>query len=87
MDTAPVALVTDSMIISRVVDVVVYVMRYDYTLKADVKYLNSIVSDGKLENVSIVLNGEDVKKKMYGYARASRGSNKYVGYGYIKDKK
>lgn len=85
MDTAPVALVTDSMIISRVADAVAYVARLDYTQKADIKYLNSIVAEGKLENVSLVVNGEDVKKKMYGYVSTRRGSNRYVGYGYISN--
>lgn len=85
MDTAPVALVTDSVIISRVADAVAYVARLDYTQKADLKYLNSIVAEGKLENVSLVINGEDVKKKMYGYVSTRRGSNKYVGYGYISN--
>ena len=82
LDTAPVALVTDSMIISRVADAVVYVARYDYTHKADIKYLNSIVAEGKLSNVSLLLNAEDTKKKMYGYVSERRGSNRYVGYGY-----
>lgn len=85
LDTAPVALVTDSMIISRVADVVAYVARLDYTQKADIKYLNNIVAEGKLENVSLVVNGEDVKKKMYGYVSTRRGSNRYVGYGYISN--
>ena len=85
LDTAPVALVTDSMIISRVADVVAYVARLDFTQKADIKYLNNIVAEGKLENVSLVVNGEDVKKKMYGYVSTRRGSNRYVGYGYISN--
>ena len=85
LDTAPVALVTDSMIISRVADAVAYVARLDYTQKADIKYLNNIVAEGKLENVSLVVNGEDVKKKMYGYVSTRRGSNRYVGYGYISN--
>ncbi len=85
LDTAPVALVTDSMIISRVADAVAYVARLDYTQKADIKYLNNIVAEGKLENVSLVVNGEDVKKKMYGYVSTRRGSNKYVGYGYVSN--
>lgn len=85
LDTAPVALVTDSMIISRVADAVAYVVRYDYTMKADIRYVNNLVADGKLSNVSLVLNGDDVKKKMHGYVSERRGSNKYVGYGYYKD--
>ncbi len=83
LDSAPVGLVTDSMIISRVADAVCYVMRFDYTQKADVKYLNGLVEGGKLEHVSIVMNGEDIKKKMFAYTRNRRGSNPYVGYGYV----
>lgn len=82
LDTAPVALVTDSMIISRVADALVYVARYDYTHKSDIKYLNSLVAEGKLSNVSLLFNGEDTSKKMLGYVSERRGSNKYVGYGY-----
>lgn len=82
LDTAPVALVTDSMVISRVADAVVCVARYDYTQKSDIKYLNGIVADGKLSNVSLLLNAEDIRKKMYGYVSERRGSNRYVGYGY-----
>ena len=85
LDTAPVALVTDSIIISRVADAVTYVLRYDYTQKADIRYMNSIVSEGKLNGVSVVLNADDLKKKMYGYVSERRGSNKYTGYGYYND--
>ena len=81
LDTAPVALVTDSMVISRVADAVVCVARYDYTQKSDIKYLNGIVADGKLSNVSLLLNAEDTRKKMYGYVSSRKGSNRYVGYG------
>ncbi len=82
LDTAPVGLVTDSMIISRVADALVYVARYDYSHKADLRYMNTLVAEGKLSNVSLLLNGEDTRKKMYGYVSERRGSNKYVGYGY-----
>ena len=85
LDTAPVALVTDSMIISRVADAVAYVVRYDYTQKADIRYLNTLVAEGKLNNVSLVLNADDLKKKMHGYVSERRGSNKYTGYGYYQD--
>ena len=81
MDTAPVGLVTDSMIVSRVADAVVYVVRIDYTNRYDISFLNTLLADGKLENVSVVVNGEDIKKKMYGYASGSKG---YGHYGYMQ---
>lgn len=91
-DTAPVGIVTDSMIASRVADAVVYVLRLDYSHKEDVSYLNSLVAEGKLENVSVVVNGEDIKRKKYsaGYGRGKRytgygyGGYGYGGYGYIR---
>ena len=86
IDSAPVGLVTDSLIISRVADAVVYVARVDYTKKADLGYLESLVIDGKLENVSLVVNGVDMKKKMYGYVGRYGGRygnyGGYGGYGY-----
>ena len=91
-DTAPVGIVTDSMIASRVADAVVYVMRLDYSQKEDIGYLNSLVAEGKMENVSVVINGEDIKRKKYasGYGAGRRytgygyGGYGYGGYGYIR---
>ena len=91
-DTAPVGIVTDSMIASRVADAVVYVMRIDYSQKEDVGYLNSLVAEGKMENVSVVINGENIKRKKYasGYGAGRRytgygyGGYGYGGYGYIR---
>lgn len=78
LDAAPVGLVADSMIVNRVADSVVYVTRLNYTHKADADFIASLIADKKLENVSIVVNGENLEKKSYG----SRGSHRYSSYGY-----
>lgn len=80
MDTAPVGLVTDSIVLSRVADAIVYILRVDYTDKSAISYLNSLVNDDKLKNVSLVLNAENLEKrsKSYGYY----GNSGYIGYGY-----
>lgn len=78
LDAAPVGLVADSMIVNRVADSVVYVMRLNYTHKADAEFIASLVKDKKLHNVSIVVNGENLSTKSYG----SRGSHRYSNYGY-----
>lgn len=88
IDTAPVGLVTDSLILSRVADAVVYVSRIDYTEKSSFEFLNDIVRDGKLENVSIAVNGDDIEKRKhtYGYMRSSYGQHYYNnGYAYGYD--
>ena len=82
LDGPPVGLVSDSMIISRVADIVAYVVRLDYTHKADANFIKSIVDEKKLDNVSIVVNAEDLKKKSYGSYGSYYGSGRYSSYGY-----
>ena len=82
MDTAPVGLVSDSVILSRVADLVVYVARVDYTEKTSFEFLNSLAKDSKLKNVSIVVNGDDVEKRKRTYGYVNRYSSKYSYYGY-----
>ena len=77
-DAAPAGLVTDSMIVCRVADIVAYVLRLGYTQKVDAKFIGEIIREKKLGNVAIVVNGEDLGKKTYG----SRGSHRYSSYGY-----
>jgi len=78
MDAAPVGLVSDSLIVNRVADLVAYVVRVGYSHKSDAAFITSLVNEKKLENVAVVVNGDDLAKKPYG----SRGSNRYSSYGY-----
>lgn len=78
LDAAPVGLVADSLIVSRVADTVAYVVRLGYTHKADADFVRSLIEEKKLENVTIVVNGENIEGKSYG----SRGSNRYSSYEY-----
>ncbi len=82
IDTAPVGLVSDSLILSRIADLVVYVARVDYTEKTSFDFLNSLSNEGKLKNVSIVVNGDDVEKRKRTYGYVNRYSSKYSYYGY-----
>jgi Mrp family chromosome partitioning ATPase len=83
LDTAPVGLVTDTLIISRVTDATVYICRADYTPKSNMELVNSLCKEGKLKNLSIVLNGIDMRKKKYGYYYGyGKYGKKGYGYGY-----
>ncbi|MBO4443467.1 MAG: polysaccharide biosynthesis tyrosine autokinase [Bacteroidaceae bacterium] len=81
LDTAPIGLVTDTQIISRVADACIYVTRADYTTKNDILFLNDIYKEGKLKNMSIVLNGVDMNKRKYGYYYGYGKYGKYGQYG------
>lgn len=81
VDTAPVGLVSDTLQIGRVVDSTVVVCRADYTEKAALMELDGLANNGKLPNMSIVINGIDMSKRKYGYAY---GYGHYGKYGYGK---
>ena len=85
LDTAPVGLVADTLIIARVADATVYICRADYTPKNDLNLVNSLYNEGKLKNMSIVLNGVDMTKRKYGYYYGYGGGyGRYGRYGYGK---
>ncbi len=79
LDTAPVGMVTDTLLIGRVADLSVYVCRADYTRKAEFTLINELAENNKLPNLCIAINGLDFQKKKYGYYY---GYGKRYGYGY-----
>lgn len=74
LDTPPIGLVSDSIELANYADVVLYVMRQNYTKKEMIRLLNNHVSRGELKNVSIILNSYQSKAKY--------GTHKGSGYGY-----
>ena len=81
LDTAPVGMVTDTQLISRVADLTVYVCRADYTRKSEFSLVNELAVTNKLPRISIAINGLDLKKKKYGYYYGYGKYGKYYGYG------
>ncbi len=84
IDTAPVGLVTDTLMAGRVGDATVYLCRADYTPKRSFDLINSLAEEKKLPNMAIVINGIDMSKKKYGYyyGYGRYGKyGKYTGYG------
>ena len=84
LDTAPVGLVTDTLQIAKYASVICYLTREDYTPKSNVALLNSLVEEGKLKNVCVILNGVDMSKKKNGYYYGYGRYGKYGKYGYGK---
>ena len=81
LDTAPVGMVTDTQLISRIADLTVYVCRADYTRKSEFTLVNELTTSNKLPRISIAINGLDLKKKKYGYYYGYGKYGKYYGYG------
>ena len=81
LDTAPVGMVTDTLLIGRVADLSVYVCRADYTRKAEFTLINELAENNKLPNLCITINGLDLKRRKYGYYYGYGKYGKYCGYG------
>ena len=76
VDTAPVAPVTDTLIMNRISDAAVYVCRVNYSSKSNLRFANELMQAGKLDNMLLVVNDTLEYQRKYGY-----------GYGYGNDKK
>ena len=73
IDTAPLLLVTDTLLFSDLADITLYVTRSNYTEKGLIDFARKNIEEEKIKNVGFVLN--DVEQDYFGYG------NKY-GYGY-----
>lgn len=73
IDSAPVAMVSDTFLLSRVADMTIYVTRANYTTFDLIDFLNQAHLQQRLPRMVAVLNGVDAKKVGYGYG---------YGYGY-----
>lgn len=82
LDTAPIGIVTDTQLISRVADVSIYVCRADYTHKSDFSLINELKAEGKLPNLCTLINGIDMDKRRNGYYYGYGKYGKYGKYGY-----
>jgi len=76
IDTPPVALVTDALLISRYADTNIFVIRQNYSKKNVVAFLNTISKNYSHTLLTLLIN--DVKKNSY----YGRGYNYYGSYGY-----
>lgn len=81
LDTAPVGMVTDTLLVGRIADLSVYVCRADYTRKAEFTLINELANSNKLPNLCTIINGLDLQKKKYGYYYGYGKYGKYYGYG------
>lgn len=76
VDSAPVAMVSDSFALDKYTNATVYVTRANYTRRNHIKFMNRIAANKQLKNMCVVLN--DTKPS---------GDNTYgYGYGNNKDK-
>ena len=78
VDTAPMMVVTDTLLISEYADQIIYVTRAGFTERKAIQFPLKLKQDGKLKGLSFVVN--DVKDANLGYGGG-------YGYGYGKTTK
>ena len=88
LDTAPISMVTDTQLISRVADMSIYVCRAGYTPKAGYLFINELRDHKKLPNLCTIINDVNIKTGKYGYGTYGKyGYGRTYGYGYGYDEK
>lgn len=76
MDTPPVGLVTDGMLVMQKADLPIYIVRAGYSRKAFANTIRKVAQVNKFNNLSLILNGAKTNGA-YGY-----GSGYGYGYGH-----
>jgi capsular exopolysaccharide synthesis family protein len=85
VDSPPLGLVSDALILNEFSDAVIYVVRQRYTLKKQIDFLNEVVKAKKLKNVGLLIN--DIKtggKYGTGYGH---GLDYNYSYGEVKKRR
>jgi len=82
VDTAPVNLVSDTLLIAKYADMFMYIVRANYSDKRSLVVPQELYKENKLPNVAIILNDIDSRRDGYGYEGYSYGGYGYGGYGY-----
>ncbi len=81
LDTPPITSVADTFMIGRVAELTLVVLRADYSLKSNIKFINEVAEEHKLPNCNLVLNAVDITKRTHAYRY---GYYSYYHYSYGK---
>ena len=83
VDTPPIGLVSDALLLRKCVDNILVVVRQNMTKKIMVKNLEALYEKGELEQAHIIFNGVKSGKRYYGYGGYYYGADK-SGY-YVEE--
>lgn len=75
LDTPPVGLVTDGVLVMRKADLPIYIVRSDYSKREFMKTLNKLIKENKFSKTSVILNS--VKYSSHNYYNYGYGNGYY----------
>jgi capsular exopolysaccharide synthesis family protein len=68
IDTPPIGLVSDGLILAEISDALIFVVRDGVTRKTHVRQAEELYANGRLKHVGMVFNAAHRRNKQYGYA-------------------
>ena len=80
IDTPPVGMVSDALLLTKLADTTFYIVRQEKTLKSQIKIVNDLSVQSKLPRPYIIFNGIKYNKRGYRY-----GYGYGYGYGYYDE--
>ncbi len=92
IDTAPIGLVTDALLLEKYADLTMFIVRHKYSSKAVIPFVEKLYRDKKIKSLSLIVNGIK-SESTFGYGYGGYGGYGYgYGYGngygyYMQDKK
>lgn len=92
IDSPPLGLVSDALLLKKYADAGLYIVRHNYTKKIHLRNINQLYEDKVISNVGIVVNAVRSNKgfSAYGYGNYGYGYGSYgygYGYGYYDESK
>ncbi|PIP54924.1 MAG: hypothetical protein COX07_02665 [Bacteroidetes bacterium CG23_combo_of_CG06-09_8_20_14_all_32_9] len=85
IDTPPVAIVTDAILISKFADTNIFVVRQNYSSHSVLKFVNDLYNEHNYKSLGILINDVKIPSyygNRYGYKYGSYGYGYEYGYGY-----
>lgn len=83
IDTAPIGLVSDALVLSQHSDINMFVVRQSYTMKEQIRLFNTLHKEKKINNATVVFNGVQFLRR-FGYSGFHDLSGQYGG-GYYSE--
>ena len=83
MDNAPVGLVTDGIITSKLSDVNIFILRYGYSQRYNLEFINNQAARKNIEKVALVIN--DIKTSAFGYTYYKYYHYEYYQHSYYSE--
>ncbi|MBL0095675.1 MAG: CpsD/CapB family tyrosine-protein kinase [Bacteroidetes bacterium] len=90
IDLPPVGIVSDGVPMMQKADYPLYILRANYSKKMFIAQINKLITENKVNNLSIILNGVEMSRLKYGYGYGysygyGYGYGYSYGYGYYED--